>query len=66
MKVLKTDAATITINDQKGTQGVTIETTSGQKIKLTASGIEIDNGNGATIKLSGASVKINDQALEVT
>jgi hypothetical protein len=66
MKVLKTDSATITINDQNGSEGITIETTSGQKIKLTATAVEIDNGNGATIKLSGPTVKINDQALEVT
>ena len=66
VKVLKTDAATITINDKAGAEAVTIETTNGQKIKLTATDIEIDNGKGATIKLSGSTVKINDQALEVT
>ena len=46
--------------------GITIETSDGQKIKLTATGIEIDNGLNATIKLSGPTVKINGQALEVT
>lgn len=66
MKVLKTDIATITINDQQGAAGVTIETVNSQKIKLMGTDIEIDNGLGARVKLSGPSVKINDQALEVT
>ena len=66
MKVLKTDAATITINDQQGAQAVTIESANGQKIELSTSGIKIANGNGATIELSQASVKLNDEALEVT
>jgi hypothetical protein len=65
-KLLKTDTCTLTLDDTPGTGGITIETTNGQKIKLTATGIEIDNGTGATIKLSGPSVKINEQALEVT
>jgi uncharacterized protein involved in type VI secretion and phage assembly len=65
-KVLKTDSATVTLDDTPGAGGITLETTGGQKIKLSASAIEIDTGMGATIKLSGPTVKINDQALEVT
>ena len=65
-KVLKTDNCTLTLDDTPGIGGITLETSGGQKIKLSATGIEIDNGLGATIKLSGPSVKINDQALEVT
>lgn len=65
-KMLKTDKCTLTLDDTPGIGGITLETSGGQKIKLTATGIEIDNGLGATIKLSGPSVKINDQALEVT
>jgi uncharacterized protein involved in type VI secretion and phage assembly len=65
--VLETEGGNrITLDDTPGTGGITLETSSGQKIKLTATGIEIDNGSGATIKLSGPSVQINDQALEVT
>lgn len=66
MKVLKTDAATITINDQQGLSGVTIETTQGMKIALSMTGIEISDGQGGSIKLSGPKVSINDGALEVT
>ena len=66
MKVLKTDSATITINDQQGSSSVTIETTDGLKIVMDSNGIEINNGQSATIKLSGSSVKLNDDALEVT
>jgi len=65
MKVLKTDAATITINDLPGAGGITIETQTGMKIKIDTSGIEIDNGMGGSIKLTGPQVSINSGALEV-
>jgi uncharacterized protein involved in type VI secretion and phage assembly len=66
MKVLKTDIATITINDAPGSGGVKIETTAGMKIVIDSSSIEITNGQGASIKLSGNQVSINSGALEVT
>jgi uncharacterized protein involved in type VI secretion and phage assembly len=66
IKVLKTDGATLTVNDLPGVGGVTIETTMGMKIAMTAQGIEITNGQGATLKMSGPQVSINNGALEVT
>lgn len=66
MKVLKTDVATITINDSAGSGGITIETTAGMKIVIDSSSMEITNGQGASIKLSGSQVSINSGALEVT
>ena len=65
MKVLKTDGATITINDLPGIGGVTIETTTGAKIAISATGIEIDNGMGGKLTLQGPQVSINNGALEV-
>ncbi len=65
MKVLKTDTATITINDIPGAGGVTIETVLGAKIQISAQGIEIDNGMGGSIKLTGPQVSVNNGALEV-
>jgi uncharacterized protein involved in type VI secretion and phage assembly len=65
MKVLKTDTATITINDTPVVGGVKIETTRGMKIEITGTGIEINNGQGASIKLNGPKISLNDQALEV-
>lgn len=65
MKVLKTDTATITINDTPGAGGVTIETTTGMKIEISATAIEISNGMGASIKLEGPKVSVNGSALEV-
>src|SRR5688500_9658951 len=53
MKVLKTNVATITINDSAGSGGITIETTAGMKIVMDSSSIEVTNGQGASIKLSG-------------
>lgn len=65
MKVLKTDSATLTLDDTPGAGGVTIELTSGMKIKMSLQGIELDNGMGALVKLSGPSVSVNNGALEV-
>ncbi len=66
MKVLKTDTATITLNDLPGAGGITIETQAGMKIKIDVSGIEINNGAGGSIKMTGPQVSINNGALEVT
>jgi uncharacterized protein involved in type VI secretion and phage assembly len=64
-KTIKTDTATVTLNDISGASGVTIETTSGLKIKMDSAGIELSNGS-SKVKLTVASVSINDGALEVT
>lgn len=66
MKVLKTDVATITLNDVTGAGGITIETTAGMKIVMNAMGLEITNGQNASIKLAGPQVSVNSGALEVT
>ena len=65
MKVLKTDAGTITINDLPGVGGITIETSAGMKIVINMQGIEINDGIGGSIKLTGPQISINDGALEV-
>jgi uncharacterized protein involved in type VI secretion and phage assembly len=64
MKVLKTDAGTVTINDQKGAGSVTIETSSGLKIVMDSKGIELSNGQ-QKILLGSSSVSLNEGALEV-
>lgn len=55
---------TLTLEDSPG-GGITLETSSGQRIVLAEAGIEITNGKGASIKLSGPLVSVNDGALEV-
>ena len=65
MKVLKTDSCTITLNDLPGIGGVTIETMTGMKIILSATGLEIDNGQGGSIKMTGPQVSVNNGGLEV-
>jgi uncharacterized protein involved in type VI secretion and phage assembly len=65
-KVLKSEAATLTLDDTPGTSSVTIETTSGMKITIDTNGIEIDDGQGGSVKLSGPRVSVNDGALEVS
>lgn len=64
VKLLKTNDATITIDDSPGQSSLKIETSSGLKLVLDSSGIELTNGQGK-IKLSGPNVTIND-ALEVS
>lgn len=63
-KVIKTNTATIKLDDLPGIGGITIETKSGLKIVMNVSGIEISNG-AASVKLTPASVSINNGALEV-
>ncbi len=55
----------IVLDDTPGIGGITLETSTGQKLKLTALGIEIDDGLGGTVKLQGPRVTVNDGALEV-
>lgn len=65
MKVLKTDLCTITLNDLPGVGGITIETMTGMKIVMSATGLEIDNGQGGSIKMTGPQVSVNNGGLEV-
>ena len=64
--MLKTDGGhSITLDDTPGIGGISLETSGGQKIKLTSLGIEIDDGQGGAMKMMGPQVSINDGALEV-
>ena len=64
--MIKTDGGnSILLDDTPGIGGITLETSAGQKIKLSPTGIEIDDGMGATIKLTGPQVSVNSGALEV-
>ena len=56
---------TLTLDDTPGTGGVIIQTSTGQKVSITATGIEIDNGQGGSIKLQGPQVSVNDDGLQV-
>lgn len=66
MKVLKTDMATITVNDLPGIGGVTIELVTGASIAMTPMGITIETGMGASISLMGPQTSINNGALDIT
>ncbi len=64
--MLRTEAGhSITLDDTPGVGGITLETASGQKLSLTATGIEIDDGMGAKITMQGPQVSVNNGALEV-
>jgi uncharacterized protein involved in type VI secretion and phage assembly len=64
--MLRTEAGhSILIDDTPGVGGITLQTATGQKIALTATGVEIDDGMGAKITLKGPQVSVNNGALEV-
>jgi uncharacterized protein involved in type VI secretion and phage assembly len=63
VKVIKTDSATITFDDEKGS--LTIETKQGAKLNMDSKGMDLNNGSGGSIKLASSKVSINDGALEV-
>lgn len=64
--LLKTEGGhSIILDDTPGVGGITLETSGGQKIVLSALGVEITTGQGSTIKMTGPQVSINDGALEV-
>jgi uncharacterized protein involved in type VI secretion and phage assembly len=64
--LLRTAGGTsVLLDDTPGAGGITLETSAGAKIVLSATGIEIDNGAGAKITLQGPQVSVNDGALEV-
>lgn len=64
VKVLKTDVGTLTLDDTPGIGGITLETTAGMIIALTATGIEISNSQGS-IQITGPQISFNNGALEV-
>lgn len=55
----------ILLDDSADGAGITLQTSSGQKIVINAQGIEITSGKGASIKLTAKKVSINGNALEV-
>lgn len=55
----------ITLDDTPGIGGITLETSGGQKIVMSPTGLEIDNGMGAKISMIGPQISINNGALEV-
>lgn len=70
LKVLATDAVTLTISDLPGAGGVTLEVSPPAvpvplKIELSSSGITISAGPAGQLALTPKSVSINNGALEV-
>ena len=43
----------ITLDDTPGVGGITLETSGGQKLKLSSTGCELDNGTGGKISMTG-------------
>lgn len=65
-KMLKTPAATVTLDEVNPAAPVVIETKSGNRITITAQGITLESSAGAKIELTGLQVNVNNGALEVT
>ena len=64
-KIIKTPTVTITLDEINVAAPAMIETASGSKITLTATGATIETSSGAKVELAGPKVTINDGALEV-
>jgi hypothetical protein len=64
VKVIKTDFATISINDLLEAGEIIIESATGLMIVMDVNGLELSNG-AAKVKLTPSAVSINDSALEV-
>ena len=64
-KIIKTPAATVTLDEVNPAAPVVIENTGGNKITITASGVTIETSGGGKIELSGPQVSVNSGALEV-
>lgn len=65
LMIVTSGGQTVTLDDTPGVGGITLETSAGQKLVLSATGVEIDNGMGATISMTGPQVSINNGALDV-
>lgn len=65
-KIIKTPAATITLDEINVAVPVLIETPAGNKITITATGVTIETSSGAKVELAGPKVTVNNGALEVT
>jgi uncharacterized protein involved in type VI secretion and phage assembly len=55
----------ITLDDTPGVGGITLETSGGEKLVLSATGVTLDNGMGGKIELTGPKVSVNSGALDV-
>ncbi|MFC3571253.1 phage baseplate assembly protein V [Paracoccus sp. TOH] len=66
VKIIKTQAATITLDEVNSSAPLVIETPSGNRITITAQGITLESSGGAKVELSGPKVTVNSGALEVT
>ena len=64
-KLLKTRAATITLDELNPSAPLVIETSAGNRITITATGVTLESTSGAVVELSGPKVSINNGALEV-
>lgn len=65
VKIIKTQAATITLDEVNASAPVVIETQAGNRITITAQGVTVESASGARIELSGPKVSVNSGALEV-
>lgn len=50
----------ILFDDRSGEGGITLQTSSGQKLIMNQQGITLDNGEGATITLKGPQISLNN------
>ena len=64
-KMIKTPAATITIDELNPAAPVVINTLAGDTVTITATGVTVSSAAGAKVELSGPQVSVNNGALQV-
>jgi uncharacterized protein involved in type VI secretion and phage assembly len=64
-KIVKTPVATLTLDELNPAAPVVVESTSGNRITITAQGVTIETSAGGKIEMAGPKVTINSGALEV-
>ena len=64
IKIIKTETATLKLDDMPGAESITMETKSGLKIVLNLEGIELSKG-AMSVELTPAIGAVNNGELEV-
>lgn len=64
--IIRTEGGhSLILDDTPDSGGISLITSTGQKIILSSNGVEIDNGHGGNISITDNTVSINNGALEV-
>lgn len=64
-KLIKTPVASLTLDEVNPAAPVVLQTVSGNRITITATGVTIETSGGGKIEMTGPQINVNNGALEV-